>query len=177
MSFLAKPTDNRRVSIKMKSINFRWLISFPLVMIGVGLLEAGRLLWGDGMHGLQMLASACREMVGASPAEVWFLLPYTADSFSQSFWLIGGGISLFVGGSGVYAIYKNREFLSILKYYCNLLAESALIFAPRWVARLLVFPIKICFALVALIIIPTHYFRERNRPAPERIEAKTICLQ
>lgn len=168
MSFLVKRSNNRTVSIKMKSMNFSWVIAFPLVMIGAGLLEVGRLLWVDGMHGLQMLASTCRDMIGASSTEVLSLLPYTADSFSQPFWLIGGGVLCLIGSAVAKAIIKHWEFFSTLNYFCNLLAESTLMFAPCWVTRLLVFPIQIFLILVACAYMQIQIFLKRKQPFSKR---------
>ena len=158
----------------MNKARLTWII-FPAVsVLGLGLLLSGHQLMLVAKQTLIAVANGCRDLIHAGPADYLSLLQLNGVSFSAAFWLIGGGILLFVGGSGVYAIYRNWEFFSILDYYCNLLAESAVQFSSNWAIRLLVWPIRVCFVFLALIFILVHCFRDQRRRLPERIEAELV---
>ena len=51
-------------------------------------------------------------------------------------------------------IIRNWEFFVVLNYYCNLLAQSKLLPFPTWVSKGLVFPLKLMFFTVGLVVLP-----------------------
>ncbi len=158
----------------MNKTRLIWVISSAVSAFVLGLLLGGHQLVLVAKQTLIALANGCRDLINAGPADYLSLLQLDDASFSAAFWLIGIGVLLFVVGSGVYVIRRNWEFLSILNYYCNLLAESAVQFSSNRAIRLLVWPIRVCFVFLALILIPIQYFLERNRRLPERLEAELV---
>ncbi len=146
----------------MNNARLTWVI-FPAVSaVGLGILLGGRQLVPAAKQTLIVLANGCRDLTHAGPADYLSLLQLNGVSLTAAFWLIGGGVLLFVGGSGVYAIYKNWGFFSILNCYCNLLAESAVVFLPKWLAWTLFIPIKVLFFLILLIFLPIQYVLQKR---------------